>query len=127
MRNTFLAPGPDAPEAILADLGRGLLVKHMGGGQVDTVTGNFVFQVTEGFWVERGQVQHPVRNATLSGCGPEVLHQLTRIGSDVCHLDIGTCGKDGQGVPVSDALPTILCPALVVGGTAAAHDLQEQP
>lgn len=127
MRNTFLAPGPEAPEAILADLDRGLLVKHMGGGQVDTVTGNFVFQVTEGFWVERGQVQHPVRNATLSGCGPEVLQQLTRIGSDLCHFDIGTCGKDGQGVPVSDALPTILCPALVVGGTAAAHDLQEQP
>lgn len=118
MRNTFLAPGTEAPEAILKDLDRGLLVTHMGGGQVDTVTGNFVFQVTEGFWVENGQVRHPIKNATLSGCGPEVLKQLTRIGSDLHHFDIGTCGKDGQGVPVSDALPTILCPALVVGGTA---------
>lgn len=118
MRNTFLAPGTEAPEAILCDLDHGLLVKRMGGGQVDTVTGNFVFQVTEGYWVEKGEAKYPVKNATLSGCGPEVLKQLTRIGSDLCHFDIGTCGKDGQGVPVSDALPTILCPALVVGGTA---------
>ena len=120
MRNTFLAAGSEAPEAILRDLDRGLLVKHMGGGQVDTVTGNFVFQVTEGYWVENGVARYPVKNATLSGCGPDVLKQLTRIGSDLHHFDIGTCGKDGQGVPVSDALPTILCPALVVGGTAEA-------
>lgn len=120
MRNTFLAPGPDSPEAILRDLDRGLLVKHMGGGQVDTVTGNFVFQVREGYWVEQGEVKYPVKNATLSGCGPEVLSQITRIAGDLEHFDIGTCGKDGQGVPVSDALPTILCPALVVGGTAEA-------
>ncbi len=118
MRNTFLAAGTEAPEAILRDLDRGLLVKRMGGGQVDTVTGNFVFQVTEGYWVENGVAKYPVKNATLSGCGPEVLKGLTRIGSDLHHFDIGTCGKDGQGVPVSDALPTILCPALVVGGTA---------
>ncbi|MBI1752453.1 MAG: dephospho-CoA kinase [Acidobacteria bacterium] len=118
MRNTFLAAGSEAPEAILRDLDRGLLVKHMGGGQVDTVTGNFVFQVTEGYWVENGVPKYPVKNATLSGCGPDVLRGLTRIGSDLHHFDIGTCGKDGQGVPVSDALPTILCPALVVGGTA---------
>jgi TldD protein len=118
MRNTFLAPGHEAPEDILKDLDRGLLVKHMGGGQVDTVTGNFVFQVTEGYWVEKGVPLYPVKNATLSGCGPDVLKGLTRIGNDLHHFDIGTCGKDGQGVPVSDALPTILCPALVVGGTA---------
>jgi TldD protein len=118
MRNTFLAPGQEAPEAILRDLDRGLLVKHMGGGQVDTVTGNFVFQVTEGYWVEKGEARYPVKNATLSGCGPDVLKSLTRIGNDLQHFDIGTCGKDGQGVPVSDALPTILCSALVVGGTA---------
>lgn len=118
MRNTFLAPGSEKPEAILRDLDRGLLVKHMGGGQVDTVTGNFVFQVTEGYWVEKGVALYPVKNATLSGCGPAVLQDLTRIADDLQHFDIGTCGKDGQGVPVSDALPTILCPALVVGGTA---------
>jgi TldD protein len=118
MRNTFLAAGNEAPEAILADLDRGLFVKHMGGGQVDTVTGNFVFEVKEGYWVEKGELKYPVKNATLSGAGPAVLQQLTRIGHDLSHFDIGTCGKDGQGVPVSDALPTILCPALVVGGTA---------
>ncbi len=120
MRNTFLAAGTEAPEDILRDLDRGLLVKRMGGGQVDTVTGNFVFQVTEGYWVEKGVAMFPVKNATLSGCGPEVLRQITRIGNDLAHFDIGTCGKDGQGVPVSDALPTILCPGLVVGGTAEA-------
>lgn len=119
MRNTFLAPGTESPESILRDLDKGLLVKRMGGGQVDTVTGNFVFQVTEGYWVEKGEAQFPVKNATLSGCGPEVLRDITRIGNDLNHFDIGTCGKDGQGVPVSDALPTILCPALVVGGTAS--------
>ncbi len=118
MRNTFLAAGSEAPEAILKDLDRGLFVKHMGGGQVDTVTGNFVFEVKEGFWVEQGEARYAVKNATLVGCGPEVLKSLTRIGSDLAHFDIGTCGKDGQGVPVSDALPTILVPSLVVGGTA---------
>jgi TldD protein len=118
MRNTFLAPGKEDPKDILGSLKKGLLVKRMGGGQVDTVTGNFVFQVTEGYWVEKGKIAHQVKNATLTGCGPEVLKQLTRIGNDLEHFDIGTCGKDGQGVPVSDALPTILCPALVVGGTA---------
>lgn len=127
MRNTFLAPGPETPESILRSLDRGLFVKHMGGGQVDTVTGNFVFQVTEGYWVEDGRILYPVRNATLSGCGPEILRQLTRIGDDLHHFDIGTCGKDGQGVPVSDALPTILCPALVVGGTAEAPRSEERP
>jgi len=120
MRNTFLAPGSESADEILKNLERGLLVKRMGGGQVDTVTGNFVFQVTEGYWVENGKTAYQVKNATLTGCGPEILKQLTRIGDDLEHFDIGTCGKDGQGVPVSDALPTILCPALVVGGTAEA-------
>jgi TldD protein len=118
MRNTFLAPGREDADDILNELERGLLVKRMGGGQVDTVTGNFVFQVTEGYWVENGKVSHQVKNATLTGCGPTVLKQLTKVANDLEHFDIGTCGKDGQGVPVSDALPTILCPALVVGGTA---------
>ncbi|MDR2697391.1 MAG: dephospho-CoA kinase [Holophagales bacterium] len=118
MRNTFLAPGSESADDILKSLNRGLLVKRMGGGQVDTVTGNFVFQVTEGYWVENGAIAYQVKNATLTGCGPEILRQLTRIGNDLEHFDIGTCGKDGQGVPVSDALPTILCPPLVLGGTA---------
>jgi len=120
MRNTFLAPGTETPEDLLARVDAGLLVRQMGGGQVDTVTGNFVFQVTEGYWVEDGKVHHPVRNATLSGCGPLVLRELRHLGFDLQHFDIGTCGKDGQGVPVSDAQPSLLCPSLVVGGTAEA-------
>ncbi|MDR2561913.1 MAG: dephospho-CoA kinase [Holophagales bacterium] len=123
MRNTFLAPGGENADDILRGLKKGLFVKRMGGGQVDTVTGNFVFQVVEGYWVEDGQISHQVKNATLAGCGPEVLKQLEKIGDDLKHFDIGTCGKDGQGAPVSDAQPTILCPALVVGGTAHAPDL----
>jgi len=122
MRNTFLAPGREKPDDILSGLKKGLFVKRMGGGQVDTVTGNFVFQVVEGYWVEDGRISHQVKNATLAGCGPEVLKQLEKIGDDLKHFDIGTCGKDGQGAPVSDAQPTILCPALVVGGTAHATD-----
>ena len=118
MRNTFLAPGQENPDDILKNLDKGLLVKHMGGGQVDTVTGNFVFQVTEGYWVENGVIMYPVKNATLTGCGPELLMNISHIGTDLHHFDVGTCGKDGQGVPVSDAMPTILCPALIVGGTA---------
>lgn len=118
MRNTFLAPGSETPESLLARVEAGLLVKQMGGGQVDTVTGNFVFQVTEAYWVQEGRVLYPVRNATLSGCGPQVLRELRHLGSDLQHFDIGTCGKDGQGVPVSDAQPTLLCPSLVVGGTS---------
>lgn len=120
MRNTYLAPGSETPEGILEKMEEGLLVKQMGGGQVDTVTGNFVFQVTEGYWVQGGRVHHPVRNATLSGCGPALLRELRHLGNDLRHFDLGTCGKDGQGVPVSDAQPTLLCPSLVVGGTGAA-------
>jgi TldD protein len=115
MRNTFLAAGSEAPEAILRDLDRGLLVKHMGGGQVDTVTGNFVFEVSEGYLIENGKLGEPVRGATLTGNGPQVLESIDRIGSDL-GFSIGTCGKDGQGSPVGDAQPTLRIPEITVGG-----------
>lgn len=118
MRNTFLAPGNCDPESIIKGVKNGLLVKHMGGGQVDTVTGNFVFQATEAYWIQDGNISYPVKNATLAGCGPDILMNITQIGNDLDYFEVGTCGKDGQGVPVSDALPTILCPSLVIGGTA---------
>ena len=93
MRNTFLAPGPEAPEAILRDLDRGLLVTHMGGGQVDTVTGNFVFQVTEGFWVEKGRIAFPVQEITIAGNLKDMYGQIRAIGSDRLVRGSRTCGS----------------------------------
>lgn len=87
----------------------------MGGGQVNTVTGEFVFEVSEGYIIEKGRVSEPVRGVTLIGNGPEVLKSIDMVGSDI-GFSIGTCGKDSQGVPVADAMPTIRIPDIVVGG-----------
>lgn len=116
MRNTYIAPGPAKPDAIIAGVKQGLLVKKMGGGEVNTANGDFVFEVAEGYRIENGQVTYPVRGATLTGNGPEVLKTIEAVGSDL-GFGIGTCGKDGQGVPVGDAQPTLLIRELVVGGT----------
>ncbi|GAV22953.1 TldD/PmbA family protein [Carboxydothermus pertinax] len=116
MTNTYIAPGEDDPEKIIREVKEGLLVKKMGGGQVDTNTGDFVFEVSEGYLIEDGQVTVPVRGATLTGNGPEALNNVLAVGKDL-GWSIGTCGKDGQGVPVSDAQPTLLISNLVVGGT----------
>ncbi|MDK2855783.1 MAG: TldD protein [Bacillota bacterium] len=115
MSNTYLAPGDVHPEEIIARTERGLLVKRMGGGQVNPTTGDFVFEVAEGYLIERGKITVPVRGATLSGNGPQALMAVDLVGNDL-GFAIGTCGKDGQGVPVSDAQPTIRIPELVVGG-----------
>jgi TldD protein len=114
MSNTFVAPGPDNPEEILRDFKNGLLVTKMGGGQVNTANGDFVFEVEEGFQVKDG-VRTLVRGATLLGNGPKTLLEIDKVGSDHGWA-IGTCGKEGQGVPVSDALPTVHIKKLVVGG-----------
>ena len=87
----------------------------MGGGQVNTVTGEFVFEVSEGHLIEKGQIAELVRGATLIGNGPDVLTSIDMVGSDI-GFAIGTCGKDAQGVPVSDAMPTVRIPEMVVGG-----------
>jgi TldD protein len=114
MSNTFIAPGPDDPAEILKSVPNGLLVTKMGGGQVNTANGDFVFEVEEGFQLIDGKRQL-VRGATLLGNGPETLRLIDMVGRD--HgWGIGTCGKEGQGVPVSDALPTIRVKKLVVGG-----------
>jgi len=118
MTNTLIAPGTLKPEAIIADTRRGLLVTRMGGGEVDTATGNFVFKVNEAFLLEDGKVGAPVRGATLIGNGPQILEQIDRVGSDL-GFDLGTCGKDGQGVPVADAQPTLRIPSITVGGERA--------
>lgn len=116
MRNTYIAPGADDPAALIASVRRGLLVKKMGGGEVNTANGDFVFEVAEGYMIENGRVAYPVRGATLAGNGPQVLQLVEGVGTDL-GFGIGTCGKDGQGVPVGDAQPTILLRELVVGGT----------
>jgi TldD protein len=117
MSNTFIAPGTDDPARIVADTARGLYVTRMGGGQVNTANGDFVFEVAEGYLIEGGEIGPPVRGATLTGNGPAVLRLVDRVGSDQ-GFTIGTCGKDGQGVAVTDAQPTLRIPELIVGGTA---------
>ena len=115
MTNTFIAPGDTPPEKIINSVDYGLFVKKMGGGQVNTITGDFVFDVQEGYLIKKGLIEEAVRGATLAGNGPEVLKSIDMVGSDL-GFSIGTCGKDSQGVPVSDAMPTVRIPEIVVGG-----------
>ncbi len=117
MTNTLIAPGTTPPEEIIKSVTHGLFVKKMGGGQVNTVNGDFVFEVSEGYLLENGNITEPVRGATLTGNGPDVLNRITMVGSDL-GFGIGTCGKEGQGVPVSDAQPTLLISGITVGGTS---------
>ena len=116
MTNTILLPGRTPPEDILRSVDRGLLVRKMGGGQVNTVTGDFMFEVVEGYRIENGRQGEPVRGATITGNGPEALSMIDRVGSDL-GFGLGTCGKEGQGVPVGDAQPTLRFgpPFLTVG------------
>jgi len=115
MSNTYIAPGEDDPDSIVRNTPTGLFVKKMGGGQVNTVNGDFVFEVSEGYIIKDGKIGDPVRGATLVGNGPEILKHIDRVGNDL-GFGIGTCGKDGQCVPVSDAQPTLRIPEIVVGG-----------
>jgi TldD protein len=115
MSNTLILPGKTKPEEIIRSVEKGLFVKKMGGGQVNTVNGDFVFEVSEGYLIEKGKVAEPVRGAILTGNGPQILKEIDRVGDDL-GFGIGTCGKDGQGVPVSDAQPTLRIPELIVGG-----------
>lgn len=115
MSTTMILPGTATPEDIIKSVDKGLFVKKMGGGQVNTVNGDFVFDVAEGYLIEKGKIGSPVRNATLIGNGPQVLLDIEEVGNDL-GFAIGTCGKDGQGVPVSDAQPTLKIPEITVGG-----------
>jgi len=115
MTNTMIQPGPLDPDEVVKKAARGIFVKKMGGGQVNTVTGDFVFNISEGYLIENGSVGEPVRGATLIGNGPRVLSSIELVGNDL-GFGIGTCGKDGQGVPVADAQPTLLIPEITVGG-----------
>ncbi len=117
MTNTFLLAGDDDPDAIIRDTEHGLYCVALGGGQVDTATGDFVFGITEAYMIEHGEVTDPVRAAQLIGNGPETLRLVDAVGSDF-DTWAGTCGKDGQGVPVSSGQPTLRVAELTVGGTA---------
>ena len=120
MRNTYMLAGAHAPEEIIKSVKKGLYAVNFGGGQVDITSGKFVFSCTEAYKIEDGKIGPAVKGATLIGNGPDVLTKVSMIGNDM-RLDpgIGTCGKDGQGVPVGVGQPTLKIEALTVGGTAA--------
>ncbi len=115
MTNTLILSGKDNPSSIISEVDDGLLVLKMGGGEVNTATGDFIFEITEGHTIEHGQIGPPVEGVTLLGNGPTVLKEIDRVGSDIGY-SIGTCGKDNQGVPVADGQPTLRIPQIVVGG-----------
>ena len=119
MTNTYMLAGTRDPREIVASVDKGLYAVNFGGGQVDITTGKFVFSATEAYMIENGKVTHPVKGATLIGNGPDVLTRVSMIGNDL-HLDggQGTCGKEGQSVPVGVGQPTLKIDGLTVGGTA---------
>jgi TldD protein len=120
MTNTIMQNGNHQPEEILASVKRGLYAVNFGGGQVDITSGKFVFSASEAYLIEDGKVGPAVKGATLIGNGPDVLTKVAMIGNDMA-LDpgVGTCGKDGQGVPVGVGQPTLRVDGLTVGGTGA--------
>ncbi len=121
MSNTYIAPGEDSVEEIMRSTKHGLLVTKMGGGQVNSINGDYVFDVAEGYMVEDGEIQYAVRGATLAGNGPKSLQNVEMVADDLGYA-IGTCGKNGQSAPVADAQPTMKIGGLVVGGTAGGEE-----
>ena len=119
MTNTYMLGGDKSPEEIVSSLKKGLYAVNFGGGQVDITSGKFVFSASQAFWVENGKIQYPVKGATLVGNGPDALTRVSLIGNDM-RLDpgVGTCGKEGQSVPVGVGQPTLRIDGLTVGGTA---------
>ncbi len=118
MTNTYLANGTDDPDEIVSQTPHGVYVSQLGGGQVNPATGDFVFGTTEAFLIEDGRITEPLRDANLIGNGPEVLGAIDVVGNDFAMGSPGTCGKDGQGVPVGTGQPTLRVSAMTIGGTA---------
>ncbi len=120
MTNTYMLPGELDPGEIIASVDQGLYAVNFGGGQVDITSGKFVFSASEAYMIEKGKITHPVKGATLIGNGPDVLTRVSMIGNDL-ELDsgVGTCGKEGQSVPVGVGQPTLKVDELTVGGTNA--------
>jgi len=119
MTNTYMLPGQHEPEEIIRSVKKGLYAKNFGGGQVDITSGKFVFSASEAYMIEDGKLTYPVKGATLIGNGPDVLTKVSMVGNDLA-LDsgVGTCGKDGQSVPVGVGQPTLKIDGLTVGGTS---------
>jgi TldD protein len=119
MTNTYMLAGDDSPEDILRSVKRGVYAVNFGGGQVDITNGKFVFSASEAYMIEDGKVTAPLKNCTLIGNGPDALTKVSMVGNDL-QLDegVGTCGKDGQSVPVGVGIPTIKLDSMTVGGTA---------
>jgi TldD protein len=119
MTNTYMLNGTTPPEEIIKSVKNGLYAANFGGGQVDITSGKFVFSAAEAYMIEDGKITYPVKGATLIGNGPEVLKRVSMIGNDMT-LDsgVGTCGKEGQSVPVGVGQPTLRIDGLTVGGTA---------
>lgn len=119
MTNTFVLDGPDDPDDIIASTDHGVYIAKLGGGQVNTATGDFVFGMTEAYLIENGEITEPLREGNLIGNGPQVLRDIDMLANDFAMGNPGTCGKDGQGVPVGDGQPTLRVSSLTIGGTAA--------
>jgi TldD protein len=119
MTNTTMLSGDKTPEEIIKSVKKGIYAVNFGGGQVDITNGKFVFSMSEAYMIEDGKLTHPVKGATLIGSGPEAMNRVSMIGNDM-RLDpgVGTCGKDGQSVPVGVGQPTLRIDGLTVGGTA---------
>ncbi len=119
MTNTYMLAGTDSPEDILRSVKRGVYAVNFGGGQVDITNGKFVFSASEAYLIEDGQITAPLKNCTLIGNGPDALTKVSMVGNDL-QLDegVGTCGKDGQSVPVGVGIPTLKLDSMTVGGTA---------
>ncbi|MGA0862617.1 MAG: TldD/PmbA family protein [Ilumatobacteraceae bacterium] len=119
MTNTYVLNGESEPDDIVRATDRGVYVAKLGGGSVNTATGDFVFGMTEAYLIENGQITEPLREGNLIGNGPQVLADIDMLGNDFAMGNPGTCGKDGQGVPVGDGQPTLRVTSMTIGGTAA--------
>ena len=118
MTNTFVLGGPDDPDEIIRSTDRGVYVAKLGGGQVNTATGDYVFGMVEAYLIEDGEITEPLREGNLIGNGPQTLRDIDMLAGDFAMGGPGTCGKDGQGVPVGTGQPTLRVKALTIGGTA---------
>jgi len=118
MTNTYMRPGAHDPQEIIRSVKRGIYAVNFGGGQVDITSGKFVFSASEAYAIENGKLGAPLKGATLIGNGPDVLTRVAMVGNDLKLDDgVGTCGKEGQSVPVGVGQPTLKIEGLTVGGT----------
>jgi TldD protein len=122
MTNTYMLAGNYDPKEIIKTIKKGIYAVNFAGGQVDITSGKFVFSASEAYMIENGEIQYPVKGATLIGSGPEVMKKISMIGNDLA-LDkgIGVCGKDGQSVPVGVGQPTLKIDEITVGGTETSN------